>query len=842
MSSLTCFFCREAVVGYVEELQRHINNHIRNNHFVPEGVFYDCLVPRCKARYDHFKSLKRHIVQQHPCQFSNNFRAENDAKCSQAALPESVAKKRLLDDNPCAESESSAQADNPDEPVINDTVSLDQITRSIALGICRLSSDVSLPQSKITEMTRLCEMLAQMLGEYFQDNVKTFLEDHDIDPETPETISFLNKFHLPSLFTNVSTLSKQTNFLKTLAVSIPNPSEKMLQTREDVRHVDGIPKKVIVNETFSYIPIIETLKLIFRNPDARHLLNDSECEEPVTKEYTSFRSGETYQNSEYFKQYPDAVRLSIYQDDVELGNALSSRAGINKVSVFDFKVQNFPPKWNSSPKTVFPLMYCTTIDAKKHGYNKLLKPLINDLKKLEEGVTVFYGNESYTIRAVVTMFCGDTLAVHEIFGLLGPMANFFCRVCTIQRPAFHQNPFENFPLRTKEWYDQNMDLVKSGAITPSECGLRPGGCILNELRNFHTTENFALDTMHDIAEGLVPLTVQLVLSHYYKKKELGITAGYINQRIHSFAYGYIDKNNRPSANFTNEMLSKPAAHKLKQTAAQNLLLLRAFPFLFGHKVSANCEYMNMIGHLINITRILMSTIVSEHMLASLEEHIRLYEELFYSKFKRRINKNHHLDHYVLCIKKSGNMKQFNCLVFEQKNKPAKNQSSTCRNFKNICKSLAQRQCFKMIVDILDNPFRDKTSYHGGKIVLREQSRSQRFLDETLVQVFIPKSVTINGIDFRPNLLVCIRNYENEYYPTYGIINEIVVINSKIHFLLKLCKTKTYNTFLEAYEVSVDSDEQLFHLEQIHTHTTFAFWTSHGNSLKFVSRRNYCRDY
>lgn len=188
------------------------------------------------------------------------------------------------------------------------------------------------------------------------------------------------------------------------------------------------------------------------------------------------------------------------------------------------------------------------------------------------------------------------------------------------------------------------------------------------------------------------------------------------------------------------------------------------------------------------------------------------------------------------------MKQFNCLVFEQKNKPTKNQSSTCRNFKNICKSLAQRQCFKMVVDVLDNPFQDKTCYNGGKIVLREHARSKMFLDEALIHVFIPKSVAINGIDFRPNLVVCIRNYDNDYYPSYGIITEIVVINSKVHFLLKLCSTTAYNNFLEAYEVSVKSEEQFFPFHQIHSHTTFAFWTIHGSSSKFVSRRNYCQDY
>lgn len=188
------------------------------------------------------------------------------------------------------------------------------------------------------------------------------------------------------------------------------------------------------------------------------------------------------------------------------------------------------------------------------------------------------------------------------------------------------------------------------------------------------------------------------------------------------------------------------------------------------------------------------------------------------------------------------MQQYNCLVYEQNNKPNKNQSSTCRNFKNICKSLAKRQCFTMVVDILDNPFTDKITYNGGKIVLREKCRSLPFLDEAFVHLFRPKKVTVNGIEFRSNLLVCIRNHNDEYYPTYGIINEIVVIESKIHFLLQICDTTTYDSFLEAYEVAIGSSEDLFSFDQIHSHTTFSFWTPYGSSLKYVSRRSYCQDY
>ena len=81
------------------------------------------------------------------------------------------------------------------------------------------------------------------------------------------------------------------------------------------------------------------------------------------------------------------------------------------------------------------LCLCYTEDVKKYGFRRILKQFISDLKKLEsdDGVTIKINNEDFMLRASLTGFCGDTLAVHEVFGFLGPSANKFCRTCLISR-------------------------------------------------------------------------------------------------------------------------------------------------------------------------------------------------------------------------------------------------------------------------------------------------------------------------------------------------------------------------------------------------------------------------
>lgn len=824
---IICFLCRLPVPGYVEGLGHHIQWHIQKEHVLAETLLYNCTFPRCRMQYQHFGSLKRHIRKKHPPAFksqeTSNYSDELDELSSDAQ-----------DFVPIESKNKNATY-----------TTLADIKQIIAMSICRLTANVGIPHNKVLESVRICENIVNHVSKYLEELTESFLRKNGIDMNSKPTIDLLNEFKTLELFESVRTYRKQQIFLKSLAVNVPQPSPKCIGSRDVVRCVDGVNKTVRINDTFMYIPIIQTLKLLFRNPATRSLLiqeGNFNQSTPGVKEYSSSCTGLSYEKNDYFKKYPYAIRLSLYQDDVEIGNAFSSRAGKNKISNFCIKVQNFPPQWNSSPKTIFPVTYALSSQIKQYGYSKILQSLILDLKKLEEGVIVFYGDEKFELRATVTVFCGDTLAAHEVFGLLGPGATYFCRICTLARPLFHENPTAQFPCRTVDWYNNKLQGVRNGEIKPSECGIKATGCILNELQNFHVTQNYALDTMHDLAEGVIPLAIQLTLSFFYKQKDIQINKEVINNRIAFFHYGYVDRKNRPSPNITEDMLSAPQKHKMRQTASQHFLLLRAFPFLFGDLIPKDSKHMIMIGHLINITRILSSPVVSDDMLIWLNEHIRLFQDIFFSTFDKRINKLHHLSHYEECIRQSGSMKQFNCLPFEQKNKPLKNQAATCRNYKNICKSLAERQTFHTVLEILDNPLRDHMMYKSGPIIHKNGTLSGPYLGENVQLVYSPTSIILNGVEFRKNLLVAMKSNRNEFFPEYGIIQELISSDDGIYVLLRLCDTILYNEVLQSYEVHITTIDQLFDIDEVFQHTTFAIWKAFGNSSKYVSRRYYNRDY
>lgn len=591
--------------------------------------------------------------------------------------------------------------------------------------------------------------------------------------------------------------------------------------------------------------------MILRNPENRSALSeqtnlnvDETLDETVTKCYRSFTDGKCFKSNDFFKEHPGAYRIVIYQDDVEPCNALSSRAGNNKVSALYFKVENLPQKFNSSPKSVFPLIYAKSADAKRFGYNAILAPLVEDLKKLEKGVTVHFGRETYIVHAAVVVVAGDTLAVHELFGFLGPSANFFCRECTITRNEFHEDPHTtNYPPKNRKWYEKHLKLLRKKKISSSDCGLKSAGCVLNDLQLYHLTNNHAFDTMHDLAEGVIPITIQLVLSRYYRDKQLGFTVDFINHRLRTFHYGYRDRKNKPAANITAQMLLQPKTHRMKQTASQYLLLLRAFPFLFGHKVPHDCQFMATISILINITRISFSPTVPDFLIAELEFGIKSFYNMYFDLFNRYPNKLHHLSHYPESIKEIGPLQQYDCRVFEAKNKTIKTQMNVAKNYKNVCLSLAKRQTFAQAANIAEHPFKDRMNYKSGKMSLIKDTKSAPMLtynDED--RCFCPKEMVFNGVQFRANCVVSVKYMDEKHLPIFGEIQEIIVVDDSPKILIVLWETVDFDDVLQAYKVENTDHLQLMSLDNIYCHTTLAFWKKYNDSTHYISKRIYNGDY
>lgn len=112
---------------------------------------------------------------------------------------------------------------------------------------------------------------------------------------------------------------------------------------------------------------------------------------------------------------------------------------------------------------------------KKHGYAKVLQKLIEDLLVLEsdDGVTVNTDTGRWILRAVTCNVLGDTLAKHDIFGLLSPKANFVGRMCLISRKDLHAGHYsDQFEERTVAMVNSDLVSIQNNEKSSSQCGIK----------------------------------------------------------------------------------------------------------------------------------------------------------------------------------------------------------------------------------------------------------------------------------------------------------------------------------------------------------------------------------
>lgn len=208
---------------------------------------------------------------------------------------------------------------------------------------------------------------------------------------------------------------------------------------------------VQVKENFQYVSVVKVLTFILSNKDIRKAI---ESEEPSkTGLIESYLDSENFKNHPFLQKFKDVIRLKLYYDELEVVNPLGSKTGIHKLGEFYHQIDNLPTQINSTVRSIHVLAICSSYeDIKKYGFNKILAPFMAELEDLEtdQGVLVKIEDEVVTLRATIIALCGDGLAIHQIYNLLGPSAFHFCRNCLYSRDDLHSGFLENGEERTKE--------------------------------------------------------------------------------------------------------------------------------------------------------------------------------------------------------------------------------------------------------------------------------------------------------------------------------------------------------------------------------------------------------
>jgi len=174
--------------------------------------------------------------------------------------------------------------------------------------------------------------------------------------------------------------------------------------------------------TYQYISIVDTIATIIEDPTF--------CPEKPSEDgmLRGVKDGSAYAENTYFQNNREALTIELYSDAVELNNALGASRGMHKIVNVYFSLAELPKCIRSKAENKFLVLSVKNIHLKNHR-QEIYKPLLEDLKKLEEGVTV----NGRVIKAGLLCHLGDNLEAHIVAGMKQSFsAGFVCRQCHTQ--------------------------------------------------------------------------------------------------------------------------------------------------------------------------------------------------------------------------------------------------------------------------------------------------------------------------------------------------------------------------------------------------------------------------
>lgn len=598
-------------------------------------------------------------------------------------------------------------------------------------------------------------------------------------------------------FTSLNSESKRNAYFEQKWKMV-EPVEKVLGIRFDNRRnkSTGTYDQKVVTDKFAYIPILETLKCILSNPNLNDMFKCNHT--PKDGVYVDLKDGSYIKRHPLFSRENDALQIQLFFDEFETANPLGSKKGVHKLGAIYFTLRNFPPKFNSSLVNIHLCALFHAQDIKTYGFNVILEPIVSDLKVLETNgieVPMF----THPVHGSIVQVTGDNLGIHGLFGFVESFsARNCCRFCVNEKADF-QTLFceddQHVILRTKEMHEEHCHAIQTNPTLPHVYGVKHP-CLLNSLQYFNTAENFAVDIMHDILEGVAQFEVKLILQYV---QENFLTAKELAGRIQSFNYGYTERRNHPPA----VKLIDGSGNDLGLNAIQSWCLLRHMPLIFGDLVQRDDKHWHLLMLLLQIVNIVFSPVLTEGITVYLKhlivEHHRLFKYLFPAK--NLLPKHHFMIHYPRCIRNVGPILHMWCMRYEAKHNFFKTQ---LKSFKNITKTLAKKHQRYMALH-WESFSQDRLAIGPGKMVqvgeLKEGSKIAAKLKAALsTNVLSVKWVKHHGTEYRRDLIVCVEVAIE--MPVFIQIKTIVVKDEQVVLIGSDVETICFDEHCHAFKVAL----------------------------------------
>lgn len=461
--------------------------------------------------------------------------------------------------------------------------------------------------------------------------------------------------------------------------SFVQPQQKAIGVKWDSKIFvnDNIVQHKLKQCEFTYVPIIETLKVFFNDEKFVHAFENSEhiCRD---NHYERFCCGKIAECLDLFNEGSEPIRLLLATDEFEPCSALKTKTGLHKICAIYMQIVNLPQKLLSKLENIHLVALCLSDNLKQQfvSLDNILELIVAEVRFLEEtGLKV--GDAFIKGTLVHTAF--DNLGGNELFGFVKSFnAQNYCRICDLNREDCTKTVREqsNQMRKIDEYSQQLAEIQTFGSTTRGVTK----GCLLNNLKYFHILQNTTVDLMHDISEGIIPFLLNEVFGFCVERKIL--TKHQLACRIRDFNYGHLCQKSKPSR-------LKLQKKNLNQNASQSYCLMVNLPFILFDVKDELKEIWICIQTLLKIMQILFSNSIRESDVQTLEEAIESHLENYIDIFKKKMKPKHHmLTHYPTIIRNSGPVKDFWMMRMEAKHKFFTEHTKKMKNFIDITKTLA----------------------------------------------------------------------------------------------------------------------------------------------------------
>lgn len=670
--------CKAPLCHHVCDGMNDLFKHLRKH--IDEATSVQCPFDQCSKNFSTKKSFSSHISRYHRNNIVNDL--PTGVVCSSNSDIFDTGISSILEDSSLYTENYICDLEDTGGEELQTEEEDALFMRNLALFYLKLLSKFLLPASVVQYILEEFQNIHNLGFSYCLQNLNSSLKQLNVPEHKIKEI--------------ISSIKESDYFSKCNSGPLRSDHTRNVYFKEKFNHVQPqcyhMGKNNQNKSTFQYVPILETLKCLFKDESVlkEYNLMTVHQDRDITGSkccFSDIDDGLSFQTNELFKSETNSLSLILYQDAFEICNPLGSSKKKHKIVGVYMTLGNFRPHIRSVVDNTLLVLLCKEVDLKHFGYDKIFSKLVEDLKELENnGIQI----NNDILKGTLYCITGDNLGSHGIGGFTENFSTveYFCRYCNITLKEFHADPTCVGAVRTVEDYELALKQLEDENTARSLNNVKgiKFNSPFNVLKYYHVCKAGLPPCLgHDIFEGVGDYDVALILKNLVNEKGW-LTYAELNQCIIMFPYCGTDAASKPCQVNT-------AGTKLGGQATQNWCLIRLLPVILYDKiVDAHDPVWQLFLLLCNITEIICAPKIEDSDLAYLailiDEYLEDRQKIFPNDKLRP--KHHFLKHYPNLILLFGPLIRLWTLRFESKHCYFKRCIKSANNFKNVCQTMSEK--------------------------------------------------------------------------------------------------------------------------------------------------------